>query len=167
MSRHPFRSALFLAAACSALLLVGCVTTQTRIADHPDLFNSLTPADQALVSRGEIRTGMPQNGVWLAWGSPDQRGGGRNGNRPTETWIYYGTTDAGYPAFGPGFYGGYGFGAFGYLHRGPYRRHFFYDPFYDPFFYSRINIVRYPERFVSFENGRVVAYNFLPPPRYF
>jgi hypothetical protein len=158
-----------LTAACGALFLVSCSTTQTRIADHPDLYQSLSASDQALVSQGQIRTGMPQNGVWLAWGAPDQRGAGRNGSRAVETWIYYGTTDAGYPGFGPGFGYGYGFGGFGYLHRGGgfYRRHFYYDPFYDPFFYNRVSIVRYPERFVSFENGRVVAYNFLPPPRYF
>ncbi len=47
------------------------------------------------------------------------------------------------------------------------RGHFFYDPFYDPFFYNRANIVRYPERTVSFQNGRVIAFQFLPAPRFY
>jgi len=155
-------------AACAALFLGGCSTVQTRISEHPDLYQSLSASDQALVTQGQIRTGMSTNSVWLAWGAPDQKGVGQNGRRPVETWIYYGTTDA-YPGFGPGFYGGFGgYGGFGYLHRGGYyHRRFYYDPFYDPFFYNRLSIVRYPERFVSFENVRVVAYNFLPPPRYY
>ncbi|MFL6542290.1 MAG: hypothetical protein ACJ8I9_03905 [Chthoniobacterales bacterium] len=158
--------AFLIAAACSALFLAGCSTTQTRIKDRPDLFQTLSAQDQALVQQGEIRVGMPMNGVWLAWGEPNQKGAGRNGPRPIETWIYWGTTDAGY---GP-FYGGYGmgYGGYGYLRRGGFHhRGFYYDPFYDPFFYSHMNIVQYPERFVSFENGRVVAYSHLPAPRVF
>lgn len=162
-----------LMAACGALLLVSCSTTQTRIAEHPEIYQRLGAEDQALVSRGEIRTGMPENAVWLAWGAPDQRGAGRNRGRPVETWIYLGTTNSDYPGFGYGFGGGYGFGyggGFRYLHQhasGRLHQHFYYDPFYDPFFYNRVSLVRYPERTVSFENGRVIAYNFLPPPRFY
>lgn len=185
-----------LMAACGALLLVSCSTTQTRIADHPEIYQRLSAEDQALVSRGEIRTGMRENAVWLAWGAPDQRGGGRNRGRPVETWIYLGTTnsDSGFGygfgggggfgygggfgggsgfGYGGGFGGGSGFGyggGFRYLHQhasGRLHQHFYYDPFYDPFFYNRISLVRYPERTVSFENGRVIAYNFLPPPRFY
>ena len=43
----------------------------------------------------------------------------------------------------------------------------FYDPFYDPFFYNHANIVRYPERTVSFQNGRAIAFQFLPAPRFY
>src|SRR5206468_11897648 len=48
-------------------LLTSCSTPQTRITDHLETYQSLSPRDQALVSRGQIRTGMSQNAVWIAW----------------------------------------------------------------------------------------------------
>ena len=35
-----------------------------------------------------IREGMNMGAVWLAWGSPEQKGYGRMRGRSTETWIY-------------------------------------------------------------------------------
>ncbi len=93
------------------------------------------------------------------------------------SWIYFSTVAGDYyPGFGCGGFGyGYGFGGgFGYsgssLHRhrsGRLHRHVFYDPFYDPFFYRRTSVVSYPERIVSFQNGRVISFQFLPAPRIF
>ena len=40
----------------------------------------------------------------------------------------------------------------------------FYDPFYDPFFYPRFRQVSYPYKTVTFENGRVVAFQGYTPP---
>jgi hypothetical protein len=162
-------TALSLVASCATLFLAGCVTTQTRINDHPEIFQSLSANDQALVSRGEIRPGMSQNAVWLAWGNPDQKLPGNVHGRPAETWVYMNYTDA-YP--GP-FYRGYPYGPYGFGFGGGYvvrSRHghrvaIIGDPFYDPFFYSPLDYrVRYPSKIVSFQNGRVVALQYLMPP---
>lgn len=157
---------LFLAGACGALLLGGCVTTQTRIANHPEMFNSLSPRDQALVSRGEIRIGMPQNAVWLAWGSPEDKVGGNMRGGQSETWIYLNYTTS--YAYGFGYPYGYGFG-FGHgpaLHAyGGHHFAYFGHPFYDPFYYSYIPPrFPYPYRTVTFVNGRVVSFQYLVPP---
>ena len=168
MKRRLIFQALVLSAACSTLFFTGCVTTETRISQHPEMYQRLSPGDQALVREGRIRNGMSQDAVYLAWGGPDQKATGNVRGRPAETWIYLGTSNYPYPyGWGHGYYGGvYGFGYAGrHGHRhGGYRR-FGYDPFYEPFFYAHRPSVSYPERTVSFQNGRVVAYQFLNSPR--
>jgi len=166
--------ALVLSVACSALILAGCSTIETRISENPEMFNRLSENDRALVQQAKIRDGMPQDAVYLAWGRPDGRTRGFVRGRPAETWIYNTTTSApgGYGFGGLG-YGGFGYGrhgGYGYLRRHHYGRHLYYGygPFFDPFYYGRgSDIVSYPERTVSFQNGRVVAYQFLTPPRYY
>jgi hypothetical protein len=171
MTRRFLSGGLLLAAACGALSLAGCSTTQTRIADHPEIYQSLGVTDQTLVSRGEIRSGMPQNAVWLAWGAPEQKAAGEMRGRPSETWIYQNYTDA-YPyGYGYGFgypygVGGFGFGG-GFAIRSHHGRRFAFvgDPFYDPFFYSYIPPrIPYPYKTVTFVNGRVVSFQYLVPP---
>jgi hypothetical protein len=162
------RRFFFLALIACAFTLAGCSTPQTRISENPGIYNSLSPTDQALVSRGDIREGMSQDAVFLAWGPPNQRGPGRNRGSRTENWLYFGTTAGDYyPPIHA--YGGY-YGGFAYLHRhrsGRLHRHVYYDPFYDPWFYRRTSVISYPERIVSFQNGRVIAFQFLPEPRFF
>jgi uncharacterized protein YceK len=63
-----FSKVLTFGMAASALTLAGCSTVQTRISGHPEIYQSLSTSDQALVSQGKIRTGMSPNAVWLAWG---------------------------------------------------------------------------------------------------
>ena len=146
-----------------------CTTIDSRIAERPGVYQSMSPTDQALVQQGKIREGMPQDAVYIAWGPPSGRAPGRNRGRVVETWIYDATAAGDYP--GPFLYGGrYGYGpGYGYFggNRYRFRRHHYYDPFYDPFFYHHANVVRYPERIVSFENGRVISFQFLPAPRFF
>src|ERR1700719_4138802 len=115
MKRQFLFKALLLGLSASAIILTSCSTTESRISDHPEIFNSLSPRDQALVRQGQIRTGMSRNAVWLAWGSAEQNTAGEMRGRPTETWIYvenryapYGSAYYPYygygPGFGPGFY---------------------------------------------------------------
>ncbi|CAN5542115.1 hypothetical protein BH20VER1_BH20VER1_01790 [soil metagenome] len=175
MKRHIFPRALLALAFSSALLLASCSTTQTRISERPEVFNSLSPTDQALVQQGRIREGMRQDAVYIAWGAPNQRGPGRFRGRATETWIYFSTTAADY--YPPPFAYGYGYGIRGgFGLRGRYgrlgygrglHRYAYYDPFYDPWFYRRMSVIAYPERAVSFQNGRVISYVLLPEPRVF
>jgi len=156
------------------LALTGCSTTESRISDHPELFQSLSPKEQSLVSQGKIEIGMSQNAVWLAWGGSGQKSIGNMRGRATETWIYFTTTSApygygygygyGYPygyGYGP-FYGRFGFGGEFRFHHG-HRFLFYGDPFYDPFFSYIPPTVSYPSKTVTFANGRVVSYQYLVP----
>lgn len=150
MSRRLSSGASVLGIATVVLILTSCSTPQTRISDHPDLYQGLSSRDQALVSQGQIRYGMSRNAVWLAWGSPDSKVIGNMRGHSTETWVYvyYVTYPYYYPYYGP--YGP-GFGFFG-------------DPFYDLFYYSLIPpSIPYPNKTVTFSNSRVMCFQYLAP----
>jgi len=169
MKRQFFSRALVLGMLGSALVFTGCATTESRISDHPEIFNSLSPSDQALVREGKIRASMPQNAVWLAWGSPEQKAVGNMRGRPTETWIYITYATAPYGGYGYpyGPYGhGYGFGSVALVRSHHHRSFvFFGDPFYDPFYYSYIPpSIPVPYKTVTFSNGRVMSFQYLVPP---
>ncbi len=169
MTCRFIRPAVIAAASLCVFAFSGCTTTETRIAEKSAVFQRLSLADQARVQQGEIREGMPEDAVYIAWGPPSLRAPGRNRGQLVDTWIYYATAAGDYPGpfyFGGGYGYGLGYGYYGGL-RGRFRRHLYYSPFYDPFFYNHANIVRYPERTVSFENGRVIAWQLLPAPRFF
>jgi hypothetical protein len=144
MKRRLFLRASTLPVATAALILTSCSTPETRISEHPDLYQSLSNKDQALVTQGQIRIGMSRTAVWLAWGSPDRKIVGNMGGGATETWlyIYYATY---YPPYGP-------WGPWGY----------FGDPLYDPFYYSYIPpSIPYPSKVVTFARGRVVSFQYV------
>jgi hypothetical protein len=170
MKRQIYLRALTLCLSASALILPGCSTTETRISDHPEIFQTLSPRDQELVKAGKIREGMSQNAVWVAWGTPDQKATGVARGNPVETWIYneYTYANAPYPyPYGPFGYGGYFGGRIAFHRHGAHRFAIIGDPFYDPFYYSYIPPrVAYPSKTVTFQNGRVVSIQVLTPPRY-
>ena len=161
--KHRFSPCVFLVAtAAVALLLSGCSTVESRIADHPDIYHSLSARQQQLVANGQIAPGMPRAAVYLSWGSPDQKVEGAMRSTMTETWIYIQYTTA-YPY---GYGGGFGFGGVIATHRHHGRSFAFIgDPFFDPFYYSYIPpSIPYPYRTVTFANGRVVSYQSLVGP---
>ena len=88
MQGRVARVALTFAITAAALIFSGCATTGDRISQHPEMYQSLSPRDQALVSQGQIRPGMTMDAVWLAWGTPDQKIPDNMDGRPTETWVY-------------------------------------------------------------------------------
>jgi hypothetical protein len=143
MKRRFFLRASTLGLAAGAFILASCSTPQTRISEHPDVYQSLSHRDQALVSQGQIRIGMSRTAVWLAWGSPDRKIIGNVGGRPTETWlyVYYAT----YP----------------YWYYGPWDPYFgaplYYAYCYDSFPPS----IAYPGKLVTFANGRVVSFQYV------
>lgn len=163
--------------AASALILTSCETTADRISKNPEIYQRLSANDQALVSRGQIRPGMSQNAVWLAWGSPDRKIVGNMAGHPTETWIYiYYATNPYYPYYGP--WGPWAYNnpspsySFAYTtvgsatgtwhHHGGRNFIFFGAPFYDPFYWSYIPpSIPYPGKVVTFANGRVVSFQYL------
>src|ERR1700747_1210979 len=138
MQGRVARVALTFGITAGALILVGCATTQSRISQHPEMYQRLSPRDQALVSQGQIRAGMTMDAVWLAWGTPDQKIPDNMGHRPTETWLYlrYQTP----PSYGAPYY-------------------------YGPFDWSYIPPkFPYPSKGVTFAEGRVVFFRHLPSP---
>ena len=170
MKRRILSRALVIGAATSALFVTSCETTENRISKHPEIYQRLSANDQAMVSRGQIRPGMSQNAVWLAWGSPERKITGNMRGRLTETWIYITYQTAPYPYGGPyGQWGwGYGFGPSIGFTRTRHHGHgfvFFGDPFYDPFFYAYVPpTIPVPYKIVTFENGRVVSFQYMERP---
>ena len=138
MQRRILLLALTFGIAAGTLIFTGCATTEARISQHPEIYHRLSSRDQSLVSQGQIRLGMITDAVWLAWGTPDQKIPANVGDSHGETWVYlrYETP----PSYG-----------------GPY--------YYGPFDWSYIppKFV-YPSRGVTFSNGRVVFYRYLPSP---
>lgn len=171
MKRQILLRALTVCLSASALFFGGCATPEQRISDHPEVFQTLSPRDQELVKAGKIRENMSMDGVWLAWGTPDQKATGVARGKPVETWIYndyyYANSPYPYP-YGPFGYGGYwGGGRIAFHSHGGYRFACIGDPFYDPFFYSYIPPrVAYPSKTVTFERGRVVEIQVMTTPRY-
>ncbi|MDQ2868637.1 MAG: hypothetical protein M3R59_09555 [Verrucomicrobiota bacterium] len=164
--------ALTMAVASSALFLSGCSTTESRISEHPEIYNSLSPSDQQLVAQGQIRAGMPQSAVFLSWGSPDRQAAGNIKGTPVQTWIYTQSQTVGYGygfggGFGyPGYYGGFG-GGFGggfYRNYGGHRFRFYGDPFYDPFYSGFPVSIETAYKSATFARGRVMSFQYLVPP---
>lgn len=171
MKRQIIHRALTFGLSASALVLTSCSTTETRISNHPEVFQRLSAQDQDLVRQGKIRDGMSQDAVWIAWGTPDQKGTGIARHRAVETWIYneYTYANAPYPyPYGPYGYGGYYGGGTVAFHHHRHRQFVVIgDPFFDPFYYSYIRpSVAYPAKTVTFSNGRVISIQILTPPRY-
>jgi hypothetical protein len=143
MKRRLFLSASTLSVLTGLLVLTSCSTPQTRISDHPDLYQSLSHRDQALVSQGQIRIGMSRTALWLAWGTTDQKIIGNMGGGPTETWVYV-------------YYATYPYYPFEPLDE------YFGAPLFDPFCYSWFPpSIPYPGKLVTFARGKVVSYQYV------
>jgi hypothetical protein len=144
MKRRFFVEVSTFALAMGALILTSCSTPQTRISEHPDLYQSLSARDKALLDQGQIRVGMPPTAVWLAWGSPDRKIIGNMGAGRTETWLYvYYATYPCYPCYGP-------------------LDQYFGAPLFYPFYdWDLPPTVPYPGKVVTFAKGRVVRFQYL------
>ncbi|MFN0127911.1 MAG: hypothetical protein ACKV19_14620 [Verrucomicrobiales bacterium] len=138
-------SRLLLLAVVGLLASCAASTPQTRIARNPDLFASLTPAQQEIVSRGRIERGLPMDGVFLAWGRPDRVvEWDRSGSR-VQRWTYLGLQPVHTYTFG--WSGGWG-GWHGW------------DPYCDPYFFGGPSVewVPYPMSRVDFRHGKVTEW---------
>ena len=76
----------------SVLLLSGCATSsiESRRNERASSYATLSPEFKTLVDQGQIRRGMTQDAVYIAWGKPaqilqqeDQRG-------QVTFWLYHG-----------------------------------------------------------------------------
>ena len=171
-----FSEALMVGAIGAVLFFGGCTTGKRELTESPGSFPEPVAAEQHSSQQGQIRDGMSRDAVCLAWGAPDQKVRGeaaetmsKRGSisiRPLRS--YYPR-----PVYVMGPYGGSATGigcggGVGYRH--PYRRAFdgfYYDPSTIRSSTAHANIVRYPDRTVSFEGGRVIAFQFLPAPVFY
>ena len=139
------------------LLLIGCVflsgcatsTVESRKKERQAAYNSLSPEENQLVDLGQIKVGMSQDAVYIAWGPPAEILQGQSGNSGVQTtWLYYGTTmqETRYWTF----------------REVPYKGHVFLERYldrdYDPRDYVRAEIV--------FVDGKVASWRTLPRPTY-
>ncbi len=136
-----FLTPLFIAA---LFALAACNTPQARINREPELFASLSPADQQSIREGKVSLGFTPEMVKLAVGEPDRIFTRTDANGTSESWSY--TTYEGND------------GAF--LYRGFYHRDYCYGsslyPYYMSPMYLNAGSRRERETFkVIFTAGRV------------
>ncbi len=72
----------------AAAALTGCSTTSSRIRQKPEVFASLSPADQARLRKGEIAVGDTGDMVYIALGAPTRHRESTTANSVRTEWIY-------------------------------------------------------------------------------
>ncbi|TAM13030.1 MAG: hypothetical protein EPN63_01640 [Nevskiaceae bacterium] len=94
----------------TALTLAACATPEYRIRNHPDIYAQATPAQQALIGKGQIGLGFKPEFVRLALGRPDRVSQRTDADGTEVVWHYAApqstvvwTTGFGYPFYDPFF----------------------------------------------------------------
>lgn len=75
-------------------LLAGCATStvESRKQERASAYGALASEERELVDKGQIKVGMGQDAVYIAWGRPSQVLEGESGTGGvTTTWLYHGT----------------------------------------------------------------------------
>jgi len=133
------------------LLLAGCATTtiESRKKERVAAYSALTPEEKELVDKGQVKVGMSQDAVYIAWGPPSEILQSQSGSNGVQSiWLYYGTTmqETRYWTF----------------RAVPSQDHLFVERYldrdYDPRDYVRAEIV--------FVGGKVASWRTLPRPTY-
>lgn len=156
---NPWMTRAFSAAGLSGWLVVvllgaGCVSAPTdprqvarRRNERAAAYAALTPEQQALVDQGQLRAGMGEDAVYIAWGRPAQvlRSGDASGE--TVTWLYEGTTTDDYLSWN-------------------YREVVRKDgsAYLDRFLDRDINVRSYISAELIFREGRLTHWKMLPKP---
>ena len=104
------------------MLLGACAGTTPggRVAQAPQLFESLTVSQKEAVLQGRVVEGMTPDAVYLAWGRPDQVTRGSRNGTPFELWRFTDLQPVYRSGVGVGL--GYGYGTYGFGGRR------YYDP---------------------------------------
>lgn len=136
----------------ASLGLTGCTTTSisSRKQERLGSYNALTPEHRLAVDLGQIKVGMSEDAVYIAWGRPSQIVHGESSAGRTTTWLYAGTYFEEYRGWS--FYG----------HHHGYRGRYYTAP-YMTYDYVPRNYVRAE---VKFEGGVVKEWRSLPGPGY-
>ncbi len=135
-----FFSALLLAAGCATN------TVESRRKERYSSYSALPPDLRAVVDQGQIKVGMPMDGVYIAWGPPGQILNGESSQGSLTTWLYFGTTWEEYRYWN---------------YRPSFSRHrYSYEPYMDFDYQPR----SYVSAEVIFENGLVKSWRSLQRP---
>jgi hypothetical protein len=134
----------FSCALCVGLLLMGCASTSSSIEgrkkERATGYSALPPETRTLVDSGQIRKGMNQDAVYIAWGKPAQILEEENQTGHATIWLYEG----------------------GWLEETRYwaggRRYSHLEHDYQPREYVRAEII--------FRDGKVESWRTLPKPVY-
>ena len=83
------RSFIILAA---GLLLAACATStvESRKKERAAAYATLPPDLKSFVDKGQIKVGMSEDVVYIAWGQPAEILHSESGNAAESTWLYYG-----------------------------------------------------------------------------
>ena len=140
--QYPWLLILLLAAGCASPS-----TVQTRRAERSVAYAALSGEQRALVDQGQIRVGMSEDAVYIAWGQPAQvlRRGDASGE--VVTWLYTDTaTDA--------------------YHYWTYHETSRRDggAFLDRSFQTDYGFHDYVSASLEFSGGKLVAWRMLPRP---
>ena len=127
MKTKLYSALLTLLALAAAAALAGCASPAARIKANPQLFASISPANQELIRHGQIALGFTPDMVLLALGEPDRVTQHTDASGTTEMWRYqnvdnnsstYFYAGWGGPYFSPyrgwGYYGSWGYPAWGW-----------------------------------------------------
>jgi len=77
----------------ATLLAAGCQTStvESRRAERAAAYDALSPELKALVDQGQIRVGMGEDAVFIAWGPPSQITHAESASGRVTTWLYHST----------------------------------------------------------------------------
>lgn len=126
----------------AGVLLTGCATTnsiESRKQERAAAYAAFTPEFKSFVDAGQIRRGMTEDAVYIAWGKPAQVLQQEDQNGVATVWLYEG----------------------GWMEETRYwigRRHGYLEHDYQPRTYIRAEIV--------FVDGKVASWRTLPQPVY-
>jgi hypothetical protein len=145
---HTKHFPLLAGAALLGLLLSGCAhtTVETRKQERASAYTGLSEEQRQLVDQGQIKVGMPMDGVYIAWGKPSQVVSEETPNGMLTTWLYQDTHLESYRHWT---YGNYYYGRRGYSQ--PYLAHDYYAR-------------SFVSAEVSFQDGIVLQWRTLPYP---
>ena len=75
------------------MVLSGCATNtfEKRRAERLPSYTALSFEQKSLVDSGEIKVGMPQDAVYIAWGAPAEILKSEGADGISTRWLYYGT----------------------------------------------------------------------------
>jgi hypothetical protein len=75
------------------LALTGCATSsiESRRRERSAGYATLAPEVKSLVDQGQIRRGMTQDAVYIAWGKPSQVLQQEDQRGAITTWLYHGS----------------------------------------------------------------------------
>lgn len=76
------------------LLIVGCASTknfETRRNERLTAYTALSPEFKSAVDQGQIKIGMPEEAVYIAWGAPAEILKSASEQGETTRWLYYGS----------------------------------------------------------------------------